>query len=81
MGLYLGFGLFWLFAAFSSKHRNAAVLTTLIFAAGLVSGRIVSLVADGLPSRILVIYTLAELALVPIGYWVYRLSESRQSHE
>ena len=48
MGLYLGFGLLWLFAAFSSKHRNAAVLTTLIFAAGLVSGRIVSLVADGL---------------------------------
>lgn len=81
MGLYLGFGLLWLFAAFSSKHRNTAVLTTLIFAAGLVSGRIVSLVADGLPSRILVIYTVAELALVPIGYWVYRLPESRQSPE
>ena len=81
MGLYLGFGLLWLFAAFSSKHRNTAVLTTLIFAAGLVSGRIISLVADGLPSRILVIYTLAELVLVPIGYWVYRLPESRQSPE
>ena len=81
MGLYLGFGLLWLFAAFSSKHRNTAVLTTLIFAAGLVSGRIISLVADGLPSRILVIYTLAELVLVPIAYWVYRLPESRQSPE
>jgi hypothetical protein len=57
------------------------VLTTLILAAGLVSGRIVSLVADGLPSRILVIYTLAELLLVPIAYWVYRLPESRQSPE
>ena len=81
MGLYLGFGLLWLFAACSSKHRNTAVLTTLIFAAGLVSGRIISLVADGLPSRILVIYTLAELVLVPIAYWVYRLPESRQSPE
>ena len=28
-----------------------------------------------------VIYTVAELALVPIGYWVYRLPESRQSPE
>lgn len=31
MCLYLGFGLFWLFAAFSDKYRNAAVLTTIIF--------------------------------------------------
>ena len=31
----------------------------------------------GLPSRILVIYTLAELALVPIGYW----NEKGASHQ
>ena len=77
MGLYVSFGLFWLFAALSNKHRDAAVLTTLIFAAGLVSGRLVSLLADGLPARILVIYTVAELAIVPLGYWVYRLPEGR----
>ncbi len=39
MGLYLGFGLFWLFAAFSDRYRNAAVLTTVIFSAGLVVGK------------------------------------------
>jgi len=77
MGLYMGFALFWLFAALGNKPRNPAVLTTLVFAAGLVSGRLISLVADGIPSRILVIYTLAELALVPLGYWVYRLPEDR----
>jgi hypothetical protein len=77
MGLYIGLGLFWLFAASSSKHRNTAVLTTVIFAAGLVSGRIVSLFADGLPSPILVFYTVIELALVPVAYWVYRLPEER----
>jgi hypothetical protein len=77
MGLYIGFGLFWLFAASSSRHRNTAVLTTLVFAAGLASGRLVSLFADGLPSRILVIYTVAELALLPLAYWVYRLPEER----
>jgi hypothetical protein len=36
-------------------------------------------VADCLPSRILVIDTIAEVALVPIGYWVYRWPESRQA--
>ena len=77
MGLYIGLGLFWLFAASSSKHRNTAVLTTVIFAAGLVSGRIVSLFADGLPSPLLVFYTVIELALVPVAYWVYRLPEER----
>ena len=77
MGLYMSFALFWLFAALGNKHTNTAVLTTLIFAAGLVSGRLISLLADGVPSRILVIYTLAELALVPLAYWVYRLPEDR----
>ena len=77
MGLYVGFGLFWLFAAPSNRHRNTAVLTTLIFAAGLVSGRIISLVADGLPSPLLVGYTVAELALLPVAYWVYRLPQER----
>ena len=75
MGLYMGLGLFWLFAAFSAKHRNTAVLTTLVFVAGLVSGRIVSLFADGLPSPLLVFYTVTELALAPVAYWIYRRPE------
>jgi hypothetical protein len=75
MGLYLGLGLFWLFAASSSKLRNTAGLTTLIFSVGLVSGRLISLYADGIPSRILVFDTIAELALAPLAYWVYRLPD------
>ena len=74
-GLYLGLGLFWLFAASHSTLRNTAVLTTLIFAGGLVCGRILSLVADGLPSPIFIFYMLLELALIPVAYWVYRLPE------
>ena len=75
MGLYVGFSLFWLFSAQSNRQRNTAVLTTWIFAAGLVSGRIISLVFDGLPSPLLVGYTVAELAILPVAYWVYRLPE------
>ena len=75
IGLSIGMGLFWLFAATRSRHRNTAVLTTLVFAAGLASGRIISLVADGLPARLLVAYTVAELVIVPVAYLVYRLPE------
>lgn len=75
MCLYLALGLFWLFAAFSDKYRNTAVLTTMIFSGGLVSGRIISLFADGQPSGILMLYVVMEFALVPFAYWVFRLPD------
>jgi hypothetical protein len=71
MCLYLGLGLFWLYAAFSDKHRNTAVLTTIIFAGGLVIGRIVSFIADGQPSSLLIIYGVLEITLVPVAYWIF----------
>lgn len=73
MCLYLALGLFWLFAAFSDQYRNTAVLTTMLFAGGLVIGRIISLFADGQPSPILVLYIAMEFILVPIAWWIFRL--------
>jgi len=75
MCLYLGLGVFWLYSAFCDKYRNTAVLTTIIFAGGLVTGRIISLIADGKPSPLLVIYTILELVLVPIAFWIFRLPD------
>jgi hypothetical protein len=75
MGLYLGLGLFWLFSAFNDKHRNTAVLTTVIFAGGLVTGRLISLLADGWPSPILVVYVALEFLLIPVAVWVFELPE------
>jgi Domain of unknown function (DUF4345) len=75
MCLYLGFALFWLFAAFSAKYRNAAVLTVVLFPAGLVLGRILSFVADGQPSSLLLVYLFAELIQAPVAYWIFRLPE------
>lgn len=72
MGLYLALGLFWLYAAFNPRFRDAAVLTTVIFSAGLVSGRLISLVVDGRPAPLLLIYVAMEFALVPIGLWVFK---------
>lgn len=72
MGLYLALGLFWLYAAFNDAYRNAAVLMTVIFCAGLVSGRLISLVVEGRPAPLLLLYIFMEFALVPIGLWVFR---------
>jgi hypothetical protein len=71
----MALGLFWLFAAFNQKYRNAAVLTTVIFAGGLVIGRILSLLVDGRPSTILLFYTALELALIPIAVLVFQLRD------
>jgi Domain of unknown function (DUF4345) len=49
MCMYFGFGFYWFFAAFSAKYRNPALLTVMLFPAGLVTGRIISLFADGKP--------------------------------
>lgn len=75
MGLYLTLGLFWLTAAFSDKYRNFAVLSIVLFAGGLVSGRIISLFMDGQPSGILMLYVGMEFVFVPIAYWVFKLPE------
>ncbi|MFM2004908.1 MAG: hypothetical protein RLZZ09_563 [Pseudomonadota bacterium] len=72
MGLYLALGGFWLYAAFHEPLRNVAILVAGLFAGGLVSGRFISLMAEGVPSSsLLIFYILAELALVPVAYWVY----------
>ena len=75
MSLYLALGLFWLFSAFNDKYRNTAVLTTIIFAGGLVIGRFLSLFADGQPSLIMLVYIALELGLVPVALLVFRLPD------
>lgn len=75
MGLYLALGAFWLCSAFSDTYRNPAILTTIVFAGGLFVGRCLSMAVDGQPASLLSIYAAMELALVPIGYWVFTRPE------
>ncbi len=75
MCLYLALGLFWLYSAFNQKYRNVAVLTTIIFSGGLVTGRIISYFREGQPAPLLTFYIIAELALIPLAYWVFTLEE------
>lgn len=72
MTLYMTLGLFWLGSAFSDKYRDAGVLVLCLFCGGLVAGRILSVVVDGTPSPVLVVYIAMELSLVPVCLWLLR---------
>lgn len=75
MCLYIALGLFWLYAAFSDRYRNVAVLTTAIFSGGLVSGRVISYFVDGQAAPLLSFYIAAEFILVPVAIWVFTRKE------
>jgi len=76
-GLYLALAAFWLYSAFNDKYTNTAVLTTILFAGGLAAGRFVSLILDGQPAPVLLLYGAMELAVVLVGYWIFKLPEKR----
>jgi len=50
MGLYLGMGIYWILGITKSYYWRTATLTNVIFMGGLAFGRIISLLADGIPS-------------------------------
>jgi len=70
--LYISLGSFWLYAAFSDKYRDSGILILALFCGGLVSGRVLSVLIDGLPSPILLVYIFMELSLIPVCIWLLR---------
>jgi hypothetical protein len=72
MMLYIALGIFWLFCAFSDRYRDAGIIVIAVFCAGLVAGRILSVIVDGTPSGILILYMSMELSLVPICIWLLK---------
>jgi hypothetical protein len=66
MGLYLGMIVLWVLGAFQPNFTRAAVIAEVFFMLGLAFGRVVSIIVDGVPSLLLVGYTVVEIAL---GLW------------
>ncbi len=60
MGLILGCCAFWLYAAFHKPFRLAALYSLLFAMFGLALSRIFSLIIDGQPTTILVVYLVME---------------------
>ena len=72
MMLYVALGLFWLYCAFSDRYRDSGIIVLAVFCGGLVTGRILSVIVDGIPSPILILYIFMELSLVPVCIWLMR---------
>ena len=56
MGLYLALVVFWSIGACRVEVRQAALYSLVVFMLGLASGRVVSIVLDGMPDWLLVFY-------------------------
>ena len=75
MGLYLALVLFWITGAFKVKVRQAALYSLIVFMLGLAAGRILSLVVDGIPHWLLVVYLVLELVFGVLGILLIKKSD------
>ncbi len=66
MGLYLGMIVLWVLGAFWANLTWVAVIAEVAFMFGLALGRVISIVIDGMPSMLLVVYAVLEIAM---GLW------------
>jgi len=66
MGLYLAMIVLWVLGALRPELTRAAVISEVAFMFGLASGRLLSILADGVPSLLLVAYTALEIVM---GVW------------
>ena len=61
MCLYLGAAIYWGVGAFNPSWQRMAVIWAIFFAFSLAVGRVISLIVDGQPSSLLVIYLVIEI--------------------
>ena len=74
MGLYLALIVFWFIGAFKTKYREAALQSLIVFMYGLATGRIISLLIDGIPNWLLIVYLILELLFGTLGILLIRKS-------
>ena len=72
MMLYMALGIFWLYCSFSDRYRDSGIIVLAVFCGGLVTGRILSVIVDGIPSPILILYIFMELSLIPVCIWLLK---------
>lgn len=75
MCLYFGMSGFWITAAFRPLWTRPAVASVVFFMSGLGLGRLLSIVSDGVPSSLLLIYLGLEVAMAGCG--LYLLTSKR----
>ena len=72
MGLYFGMVLIWVWGAFKKQMTAPALVSCAVFMLGLAAGRILSIIVDGMPHWLLVVYAVLEIALGLGAVVIYR---------
>lgn len=72
MGLYLALVIFWVLGARNRSLRLPALWSLVIFMLGLASGRVLSLLVDGIPHPLLLVYLVLELGFGGVGLLLIR---------
>ncbi|WP_298636403.1 DUF4345 domain-containing protein [uncultured Umboniibacter sp.] len=67
MGLYLAMSVFWFIGAFNVLVRQAALYSQIVFMSGVAAGRAISLIVDGMPHWLMLVYLTLEIIAVMIG--------------
>jgi hypothetical protein len=75
MGLYLALAVFWVMGAYKVHLRQAALYSLVVFMFGLAAGRVLSLVVDGVPHWLLLVYLALELGFGIVGMKLLKRSE------
>jgi hypothetical protein len=72
LGLYLAFSTFWIMGILKPDFWKMATLSNFIFMIGLVAGRMLSMILDGIPSPAFSYGIIGELILAIFALYQYR---------
>ena len=72
MGLYLGMVVFWIWGAFNKSLTAPALAGCAVFMLGLAAGRLLSVVLDGAPHWLFIVFTGLEIVLGVTAIVLYR---------
>jgi hypothetical protein len=70
MCLYIGMCVFCALAAFRREWQHVAMIWAIIFMVSLASGRVLSILLDGMPASLLNWYLVVEAAMAAFGLWI-----------
>ncbi len=72
MGLYIAFGILFIFGIFNKKFWKSATIANAFLMFGLASGRILSLFSDGIPSTLFCVGIFGEIILGVYALYQYK---------
>lgn len=81
MGLYWGMIVLWIVGAIRPDFTRAAVIAEVVFMFGLAFGRSLSILVDGVPSLLLVGYTVVEIVFGIWGLLILKTTTQQRSAE